>query len=356
MITTFTLSYGTLTEKPTVIVKVETSEGFIGYGEAAAMSVPIYKHETVDTCMIMLKNHIVPLVMNKHIHAIDDVVKELKIIKRNNIAKAGLEMALWMIRSLDEQRSLKALLGGTRKRIAVGMSIGIQKTVEATLEKVRHSLEQGQQRIKLKIKPGWDVAIVEAVRNTFGEIPLMVDANSAYTLDEIKTFQALDEYRLLMIEQPLADDDLVDHAILQSKIQTPICLDESICSAEDARKAIAIGACKIINIKPVRVGGLLESKKIHDLGEKHHVGVWCGGMLETTIGRAFNIAIASLPNYIYPADMSSVAEFYADDLTRTTFTTDNGYVDVSEEVGLGYEVDEEKIERYTVEKCVLGAF
>jgi O-succinylbenzoate synthase len=355
MITSFTISHGTLTEKPTVIVKVETSEGITGYGEAAAMPVPMYNHETVDTCMIILKNHIAPLVLNKQFHSIDEVMKLLNVIKRNTIAKAGLETALWMIRSIQEQRSLKDLLGGTREKIAVGMSIGIQKTVEATLDKVQHSLEQGYQRIKLKIKPGWDVTLVEAVRKTFGEISLMVDANSAYTLDDIKTLQALEQYHLLMIEQPLADDDLVDHAFLQSKIQTPVCLDESICSVEDARKAISIGACKIINIKPARVGGLLESKKIHDLAEKHHIGVWCGGMMETTIGRAFNIAVASLTNYIYPADMSSAAEFYADDLTRTTFTMNNGVVGVTEEAGLGYEVDEEKIERYTVEKYVLGA-
>jgi O-succinylbenzoate synthase len=355
MIHPFTLSYGTLTERPTVIVKVETSEGIIGYGEAASMSLPYYNHETVDTCMIMLKNHIVPFVLNKQIHTIDDVVEDLKIIKRNNIAKAGLEMALWMIRSIQEQRSLKNLLGGTREKIAVGKSLGIQKTVEATIEKVQFSLDLGYRRIKLKIKPGWDIKIVEAVRNTFSDIILTVDANSAYTLDDIKTFQALDKYGLLLIEQPLADDDIVDHAVLQSKIETAICLDESICSAEDARKAISIGACKIINIKAVRVGGLLESKKTHDLCEKHNVGVWCGGMMETTIGRAFNIILSSLPNFIYPADMSWAADYYPDDLTKTTFTMDKeGYIDVTDEPGLGFEVDEEKIEQYSVEKCVLS--
>jgi O-succinylbenzoate synthase len=355
MITSFTISHGTLTEKPTVIVKVETAEGITGYGEAAAMPVPMYNHETVDTCMVILKNHIAPLVLNKQIHSIEEVMNLLSVIKRNNMSKEGLETALWMIRSIQEQRSLKDLLGGTREKIPVGMSIGIQETVEATLAEVQHSLERGYRRIKLKIRPGWDVSVVEAVRKAFGEISLMVDANSAYTLDDIETLQALDQYHLLMIEQPLADDDLVDHAFLQSKIQTPVCLDESICSAEDARKAISIGACKIINIKPARVGGLLESKKIHDLAEKHGVGVWCGGMMETTIGRAFNLAIASLPNYIYPADMSSPAEFYGDDLTKTTFTMHNGFTSVTEEVGLGYEVNEEKIDHYTVEQCILNA-
>jgi O-succinylbenzoate synthase len=347
------LSYGTLTEKPTVIVKVETSEGITGYGEAASLSVPYYSPETVDTCMIMLKNHIVPLILHKTIHSIDDVVEKLRIIKRNTFAKSGLEMALWMIRSIEEQRSLKDLLGGTRKRVSIGKSIGIQKTVEATLETIQFYLEQGYQRIKLKIKPGWDVGLIEAVRNKFGNIFLSVDANSAYTLNDIPTFQALDQYGLLLIEQPLADDDIVDHAVLQNKIQTPICLDESICSVEDARKAISIGACKIINIKPGRVGGLLESKKIHDLSEKHNIGVWCGGMDETTIGRAFNIALASLPNFIYPLDMTWATEFFSDDLTKTTFMKDDGYIGVTEEPGLGYEVDEEKIEQYTVEKCVL---
>jgi O-succinylbenzoate synthase len=353
MIITFALSYGTLTERPTVIVKLETSDGIIGYGEAASLSVPYYNHETADTCMLMLKKHIVPLVLHKEFDSIDDVVERLKIIRRNTFAKAGLETALWMIRSLQEQRSLRDLLGGTRKKVSIGKSIGIQETVEATIEKVHFYLEQGYQRIKLKIKPGWDVSLIDAVRNTFGDISLTVDANSAYTLDDIPTFQALDQYGLVLIEQPLADDDLVDHAVLQSKIQTAICLDESICSVEDARKAISIGACKIINIKPPRAGGLLESKKIHDLCAKHNIGVWCGGMDETTIGRAFNIALASLPNFIYPADMTWATEFFCDDLTRTTFMMDDGYIPVSEEPGLGYEVDEEKIEQYTVEKCVL---
>jgi O-succinylbenzoate synthase len=182
----------------------------------------------------------------------------------------------------------------------------------------------------------------------------MVDANSAYTLEDINIFKTLDNYNLIMIEQPLADDDIIDHSILQKQIKTPICLDESILSVEDARKAIYLGACKIINIKPGRVGGLLESKKIHDLCQKNNIGVWCGGMLETGIGRAFNIAISSLPNFIYPADMSPVSFFYKDDLVKKSFFVDKkGFVNVPDKAGLGFEVDERKIKKYLVEKIII---
>lgn len=354
MVTSFTTSFGTVTNKPTVIVKVEDEEGRIGYGESAALPFPYYNPETTDICMLVLKDYIAPLVLNKEFENVEGLMDLLKQIKNHNFAKTGLETAVWMLLALKENKSLKELLGGTQNKIAVGESIGIKDSIEETLEEVKLRLDQGFRRTKIKIKPGWDIALIEAIREKFGSIDLMVDANSSYTLDDIEALKKMDNYNLTMMEQPLSDDDIIDHSILQKQIKTPVCLDESIHSVEDARRAIYLGACKIINIKPGRVGGLLESKKIHDLCQRNGIGVWCGGMLETGIGRSFNIAVASLPNYIYPADMSPVNFFYADDLVKDSFAVDKeGYITVPTRVGLGFEVDEEKIEKYTTEKVLL---
>ncbi|MBV9020203.1 MAG: o-succinylbenzoate synthase [Ktedonobacteraceae bacterium] len=355
IVTSFTTSFGTLTNKPTVIVKIETYDGIIGYGEAAAMPFPFYSPDTIDICMLALRDYIAPLVLHKDFPDVQSLMDSLKIIKKHTFAKAGLETAVWMALSIQQDTALKVLLGGTQNKVAVGARIGIKKTIEEILDEIAVKLEEGFQRIKIKIKPGWDITVVEAIRRKFGSILLMVDANSAYTLEDVKLFKALDQYSLTMIEQPLADDDIVDHSVLQKEITTPICLDESILSADDARRAIYLHACKVINIKPGRVGGLLESKKIHDVCQKHAVDVWCGGMFETGIGRAFNIAISSLPNYVYPGDISPINLFYVDDLVKDSFTVDHyGYVKVPEEPGLGFDVDEKKIERYTVEKVTIG--
>lgn len=355
MITSFTTSFGTITKKPTVIVEIETNESFKGYGEAASLPFPFYKPETTDISFLVLQKYIAPLVLNKEFQTIEEFVKLLSPIKNNNFAKTGIETAVWMILSLKKNKPLSKLLGGRKEKIPVGESIGIKNTIEETLEEIDLRLTQGFRRTKIKIKPGWDIRLVKTIRNRFGDIPLMVDANSAYTLKDINVFKKLDEYNLTMIEQPLADDDIVDHSILQKQIKTPICLDESILSAEDARRAIYLGACKIINIKPGRVGGLLESKKIHDLCKKYNIRVWCGGMLETGIGRAFNIAVSSLSNYIYPADMSPVNFFYKDDLVKDSFSVDNqGYVKVPKKPGLGFDIDSKKIKKYTVEKITIS--
>lgn len=355
MISSFTTSFGTIVNKPTVIVKVETDSGYIGYGESASLPFPFYKPETTDISLLVLKDYIFPLVRNKEFSTVSEFMDLLKPIKKNNFAKAGIESAIWMIISLESDTSISQLVGGKRKKISVGESIGIKKTIEATLEEVELRINQGFQRTKIKIQPGWDVKIVKAIRKKFGDIPLMVDANSSYTLQDIQILKELDQFDLTMMEQPLADDDIIDHSILQKQIKTPICLDESIYSVDDARRAIYLNACKIINIKPGRVGGLLESKKIHDLCQKSNIGVWCGGMLETGIGRAFNIAISSLPNYIYPSDMSPVNFFYKEDLVDDSFIVDKeGYVKVSTKPGLGFALNEKNIKKYTISKIVLS--
>lgn len=355
MVSSFTTSFGTISKKPTVILEVHSDKGYIGWGESAALPFPNYKPETTDICMLVLKDYIVPLVMNKSFQDVEQMMEILSQVKNHRFAKTGLETAVWMITSLSSKKSLSKLLGGTNDKIPVGESIGIKSSIDETLEEVSLRKSQGFRRTKIKIKPGWDIKLVQAIRQKFGDIDLMVDANSSYTLKDISLFKKLEKYQLTMIEQPLADDDIVDHSILQKQIKTPICLDESILSVDDARRAIYLKACRIINIKPGRVGGLIESKKIHDICKKNGIGVWCGGMLETGVGRAFNIAISSLPNFKYANDMSPVNFFYKDDLVKDSFRVDaKGYIDVPDKPGLGFEIDEKKVKKYTVEKITLS--
>lgn len=353
MIHSFETSFGRIENKHTVLVKAHDEGGVVGYGEAPALQAPLYSPETNETCLLVLEKYLSPLVLNREFADVASLVKLYQPILGHNFAKAALQHSVWHIISQKENKSLKNLLGGTREKIAVGESLGIKPTVEETLAEVKLRLSQGYQRTKVKIRPGWDVKVIEAIRNKFGNIPLQVDGNSAYTLEHAQIFKDLDQFELILIEQPLAHDDIVDHATLQKQIKTPICLDESIEGPEDARKAIEIGACKIINIKPPRVGGLFESLKIHNLCQEKGVGVWCGGMLETGIGRAFNIAVASLPNFIYPADMSPYDFYYSEDLIEPSYEVDReGYIKVSDQAGLGYNLREDRIQKYTVKKSV----
>lgn len=354
MIHPFTTSFGTIKDKATVLAHVTTADGVEGWGEGSALPFPFYKPETTDTAMLALSRYIAPLVVGKTLQHPSDVLGLYAGVKGYTFAKTALETALWMLYSEMEGASISSLLGGEATSIPVGESIGIHPTMKEELEEISIRIDEGYRRIKVKIKPGFDVNVVSAIREKFGDIDLMVDGNSAYSLKDMNTLKALDEFNLTMIEQPLADDDIIDHATLQKQIKTPVCLDESILSAEDARKAIEIGACKIINIKPGRVGGLTESKKIHDLCAEKGVGVWCGGMLETGIGRAYNIAVSSLPNYIYPADMSPNNIFYEEDLINPTYEVKNGYVQVPGQPGLGFSIVTKRIEKYTVDKVVIS--
>ncbi len=351
MVSSFTTSFGKISKRPTAIVKIKTDEGIVSWGEAAALPFPYYKPETVDTCLLVLKDYISPLVLGWGFRRVEDLMGRLKLVKGNNFAKSGIETSVWMAISIKQNKPLSKVIGGTRNKIGVGESIGIMGSISQTLEEISLRLSQGYQRIKVKIQPKWDIQVVEAIRNKFSSINLMVDANSAYTLGDTEILKKLDSYDLTMLEQPLADDDIIDHAVLQKQIKTPICLDESIHSVDDARRAISIDACRMINIKPGRVGGLLESKRVHDLCQSNNVGVWCGGMLESGIGRAFNIAVASLPNCIYPADMSPNQEYFKDDLVTESFVVDDrGFVNVPQTSGLGFIVDEKKVKKYTTAK------
>jgi O-succinylbenzoate synthase len=282
-----------------------------------------------------------------------DYRQRIAHLKGHPLAKAGLELAFWDLAGRAADRSLMSMLGGQRQRVAVGVSIGIQPSRGELVEMVEAYVEMGYPRIKLKIKPGRDVADVRAVRQAFGELPLQVDANSAYSLDDAEIFDAMDDLGLLLIEQPLAEDDLVDHAKLQARLKTPLCLDESILSARHARQALEIGACRVINIKPARVSGLREAVAIHDLCWAQEVPVWCGGMLETGIGRAANLALASLPGFTLPGDISATERYYRQDIAEPAFVLEDGMIKVPQGKGLGIEVIQDALDKVTVRSTIL---
>ncbi len=354
MVHSFETSFEKLTHKETVITKVYADGGIVGYGESSSSSAPFYNHETVDTCFYMQEKFLAPAVAGKEFETAEAFRAAYANVVGNKIAKAGIECAFWHLIAQKESKSLKELFGGTRSEIPVGESIGIKPTIEATLAEIEERLAQGYVRIKVKIKPGWDVNVLEAIREKWPSVDLMADANSAYALDDILLLKTLDTFNLTMIEQPLGEDDIVDHAALARQLRTPICLDESIKGTADARKAVELGACKIINIKPGRVGGICESIVIHDFCKKKGIGVWCGGLLETGIGRAFNIALASKENFTYPADMSPFQFFYREDIIEPSYVVKpNGHIDVPTIPGLGYAIRESKVEEFTVQKAVI---
>ena len=291
-------------ERTFILVKVH-AEGICGYGEVVADKAPLYSYETTETAWLMLKDFFIPLLFQKSLSEPQDFYEKTKIFKGHPMAKAGLELALWDLVAKRKGLPLWRLYRGTQAEIPVGVSVGIQNSESQLIGRIQSFLEEGYQRIKLKIKPGWDIAVCKKVREKFPEIRLQVDANGAYTLAEMKMLKELDEFGLEMIEQPFAPYDLWDHSRLQKEMRTPLCLDESITSVETARKAIEMGSCRVINIKAGRVGGMIESIKIHDLCQEHALPVWCGGMLESGIGRAHNIHLATLPNCRFPHDLSA---------------------------------------------------
>ncbi|ANX13972.1 o-succinylbenzoate synthase [Fictibacillus arsenicus] len=349
--TPFETSFGRLTYKDFLVVCVN-GEGQTGYGESVSLPFPIYNEETTDTVKYMLKEFFIPKLLKLDgIDHPEQLQSIFKPIRRNQMAKAAIEGAVWDLYCKKKGISLSEALGGTKKEIDVGVSIGIEPGIPEVLEKVETFINQGYKKIKLKIKPGFDLEPIAAIRDRFGsDIPLMADANSAYTLEDIHLLRQLDPFHLMMIEQPLAHDDIIDHVKLQSELSTPICLDESIHSYEDARKAIEIGACKIINIKIGRVGGLAEAVKIHDLCKSNGIPVWCGGMLEAGIGRAHNIALSSLDNFLIPGDTSASNRYWETDIvTPEVDFLRPGTLAVPDGYGIGYEINEKVMEKYRLE-------
>ncbi len=351
----FKTSFGSVQDKQFLILEARDRDGLTGYGEGVAFEVPWYTEETMKTSWHVLEDFLLPLIMGKEIHHPDMVSEIFSSIRRNNMAKATLETAIWDLYAKKQSIPLATALGGQKEKVAVGVSIGIQPTHQQLYQKIEDALEAGYQRIKVKIKPGEDIALLNAIRNEYPDVPLMADANSCYTLNDLALLQELDQYGLLMIEQPLGANDIVQHAKLQSQLKTPICLDESITSYEDAEAAIDLGSCKVMNIKYARVGGLTEAKRIHDLCAKHEMEVWCGGMLESGIGRAHAIALSTLANFTLPGDTAGSTHYWEEDIITPEITVKNGYISISKEPGIGYEINHSAIERYTVKEKVYRA-
>ena len=344
----FTTSFGTQQKRFITIVEAIDEDGVSGFGECVSGEDPLYSEEFMDATLIALKKYFGPLVINKEISHPDEVWDIYKPFKRNNMAKACIEGAVWDLYAKKKGITLAAAMGGKKKEVDVGVSLGLEDTDELLLERIGEKVEEGYKRIKVKIKPGRDVEMVGKIREVYPDIPLMVDANSAYTLDDIDTLKALDEYNLMMIEQPLMAGDIIDHTKLQKQIKTPVCLDESIDSYESAAAAIEMGSCKIINVKVGRVGGITQSIKIHDLAEKHGIPLWCGGMLEAGVGRLHNVAITTLSNFVLPGDTASSSRYWFEDIITPEVVAENGVVKVSDAPGIGAEIDFKKMEQYLV--------
>jgi O-succinylbenzoate synthase len=353
--TPFETSFGRSTHRDCVILQVFSGD-LVGFGECVADATPGYSSETVGTAWHVLAEFLIPAVLGQDIAGAAELQALLASTRGHRMAKAGLEMAFWDLLGKGSGKSLRELLGGERDRVDVGVSVGLQASPQALVETVGGYLEQGYGRIKIKIKPGRDVSDARAVRAAFPQVRLQVDANSAYTLESAAALLPLDELGLLLIEQPLDEDDIWDHSRLQPQFRTPLCLDESILSARHARQALEMQACRVINIKAGRVGGLYEACKIHDLCFLQGVPVWCGGMLETGVGRASNLALASLPGFSLPGDISASARYYVEDITRETFDLNpDSTIDVPSKAGLGVDVDLEILNKYTLKELDVKA-
>ncbi len=344
----FETSFGRSSERDCILVTLH-ADGLIGFGECVADRDPGYAYETSGTAWHVLMDFIVPSILGQDIADAGDFQNKVAAIRGHPMAKAGVEMAVWDLLGKRDGKSLQQLLGGDKPRVSVGVSVGLQESPAALVRRVEAYLEDGYGRVKIKIKPGRDVEDACAVRAAFPAIKLQVDANSAYTLGSAKSLLPLDDLELLLIEQPLFEDDIWDHAKLQKEFRTPLCLDESILSARHARYAIEMGACRIINIKAGRVGGLSQAVAIHDLCQAQNIPVWCGGMLETGIGRASNLVLASLPNFSLPGDISASARYYRRDITNEVFSLNpDSTIDVPTAPGLGVTLDEQAIRQYAL--------
>jgi len=345
----FETSFSRTYARDIVIVEVE-SEGLSGWGEITAGENPFYNEEWTQSAWMIARDYVAPRLVGKTLAAATDVDPLTRHIRGHNMARGGVEAAVWDLQARRNNNPLwKEIGGGAREEIPCGVSIGIQDTVEQLLGKIELELNAGYQRIKMKIKPGWDVDVIRQVRERFPNIRLMADANSAYTLADVARLKALDQFYLMMIEQPLSHDDIIDHAQLQPKLDTPICLDECIRSAHHAEQALRLGAGRIINIKLGRVGGFSEAIKLHNVCQAAKIPVWCGGMLETGIGRAHNIALATLPNFTLPGDVSASKRYWSRDIIAPEVEiTPNGTIAKSDEPGFGYAIDHDFMNHVTI--------
>ena len=350
----FETSYIRSFQRDTILVTV-WADGVEGWGESAIEAGPWYSPETVETAWHVQREFLAPMLLGKQLETAAEAFDRLALVRGHNMAKTGLEEALWDVEARQRGISVAQLLGSTKPRIESGVSVGIQDTPDELLELVEGYLAQGYRRIKVKIKPGWDVEVVRTLRQRWPEVPLMVDANSAYTLEDADHLAALDDFDLMMIEQPLAYDDIYQHSLLQRRLRTPICLDESIHTPAHALAALELGSCRIINIKPGRVGGLAQARRIHDLCRERGVPVWCGGLLEVGVGRAHNVAIASLPGFTLPGDVSASDRYFERDVVEPPFCLNSdGTMAVPQGPGIGVEVDRAFLDEVTVRREVFA--
>jgi O-succinylbenzoate synthase len=350
LVSPFETSFGRETDRECVLVEIK-SEGLTGYGECVATRDPGYNYETTGTVIHILKDFVIPLMLGRDVKDAADFHSLVSGIRGHYLAKAGVEMALWDLLGKREGKSLSEMLGGVRQKVEVGVSIGIQESAQGLVRSVADYVAQGYARVKIKIKPGRDVKDASAVRKEFPNLRLQVDANSAYSLDDAEILKPLDKLNLLLIEQPLFEDDIWDHHKLQQQFETPICLDESIVSPRHARYAIEMNACRVINIKAGRLGGLSQGVMVHDLCQAASMPVWCGGMLETGIGRASNVALAALPNFILPGDISASDRYYVRDITNERFVLNSdSTIDVPRGAGLGMTIDEDALKSFSLNK------
>lgn len=346
----FEISSGVIIEKDCIMVKLYTDE-FVGIGESSPMPAPFYSSETIGTCMHILKDFIVPQLLGRNIDKIEDADDIFSNIRGNNFAKSGVEIALWDLLSKQANKPLFEFIGGKNKEIPWKISIGIKPSIDELLSSIEKFLEYKCTGIKIKIKKGWDIEPVRKIRERFGNIDLTVDANSNYTLEDIKIFEELDNYKLTQIEQPLHHEDLYDHYVLQNRIETPICLDESIDSLTNCKNALDIGCCRIINIKIQRVGGIKEAIAIHDMCRSKGVPVWIGQMPESGVGSLAGLALCSLDNVSYASDIAPSDAYFKEDIIDSSIQMDNlGNLLLSTEIGVGCRLDEKQIEKLKVVK------
>ncbi|GAB2542221.1 o-succinylbenzoate synthase [Gracilibacillus alcaliphilus] len=333
----FQNSTTTVTEKKVLIVELIDPAGTRGYGECVAFDAPWYTEETIETAQHIIANHIWPMIKTQTISHPNEL--NLSPIRRNHMAKTAIEGAVWDLYAKKQRQPLYQVIGGRTNQVPVGAAIGIQPDYSTLSHKIQQALNKGFQRIKLKVKPGYDIKILEQVRRDYPDLSLMVDANSAYTLQEIDHLKQFDYFNLLMIEQPLAADDFLEHAVLQQQIKTPICLDESIHTLEDVKVALTLKSCQVISIKLAKVGGFRQAITIHDYCQEQGIPVWCGGMLEAGIGRAQSLALATLPNFYYPADPGPSNRYWQKDIIQPEIEMEHGIIKLPDHPGIGYQVE-----------------
>lgn len=344
----FETSFSRVYSRRILLVTIE-ADGVRGWGECVAGEDPFYSPEWIETAWPTIKYYLAPALLEREVGSGRDCAARFAKVRGHRMAKAGLENAVWDAEARQKQQPLWKLLGGSRREIACGVSIGIQDTPDQLIEKIETELAAGYRRIKIKVKPGWDVNVLEKIRSRWADILLSVDANSAYTLDETEHLRMFDAFNLLMIEQPLWDDEIYLHARLQKAIKTSICLDESIHHARNANFALESGACRIVNIKVGRVGGFTEAKKVHDVAQQHNAPVWCGGMLESGVGRSHNIALSTLEGFRLPGDVSASRRYWKEDIIDPEVEVRaDGMIPISDAPGTGYQVREDLVKKFTV--------